>query len=219
MPYRQTDRVIRRLSARREAIFAAAADALAEKGITAVQIIPVAERAGIAAGTVYRYFPSKADLLAAVVRTACEQEVAALDRAVSQAPGPLSALAAAVTTFAARAVSRRRLVLALMTQAAGPELEAVTLSFRRGLAGSFEKLIGEAIATRHLQDQDAAVAATTLLGAVVEGLLGPLAPAAYDPALMRAKIQALTLFALRALGVPDARARGLVVHTAVPLEG
>jgi len=89
MPYRQTDRVIRRLSARREAIFAAAADALAEKGITAVQIIPVAERAGIAAGTVYRYFPSKADLLAAVVRTACEQEVAALDRAVSQAPGPL----------------------------------------------------------------------------------------------------------------------------------
>src|SRR5262249_38134527 len=107
MPYRQTDRVIRRLSARREAILAAACDVLAQKGIAAIQIIPVAERVGIAAGTVYRYFPSKADLLAAVVRTACEQEVAALDRAVSQAPGPLSALAAAVTTFAARAISRR----------------------------------------------------------------------------------------------------------------
>src|ERR1700730_3138571 len=59
MPYRQTERVIRRLSARREAILAAACAALAEQGI---QIIPVAQRAGIAAGTVYRYFPSKADL-------------------------------------------------------------------------------------------------------------------------------------------------------------
>jgi hypothetical protein len=30
------------------------------------------------------------------------------------------------------------------------------------------------------------------------------------------QVQALTLFALRALGVPDARARGLVAQTAQP---
>src|SRR5437588_7948450 len=114
MPYRQTERVIRRLSTRRDAILAAASDALAEKGMAAVQIIPVAERAGIAAGTVYRYFPSKADLLAAVMRTVSEEEIAALDQAAGKAPGPLSALTAAVTTFAARAISRRGLVLALM---------------------------------------------------------------------------------------------------------
>jgi|SRR6516162_4134204 AcrR family transcriptional regulator len=217
MPYRQTETVIRRLSARREAILAAACNALAENGIAAVQIIPVAERAGIAAGTVYRYFPSKADLLAAVVRTISEQEIAALDGASSQAPGPLSALAAAITTFAARAVAQRKLVLALMTQAVEPELQAVTLSFRRALAAALERLIREAIATRHLQDQDAAFAAPALLGAVVESLLGPLAPPYHDPAQMPARVQALTLFGLRALGVSDARARGIVVHTAVPL--
>jgi AcrR family transcriptional regulator len=216
MPYRQTERVIRRLSARRETILAAACAALAEQGIAALQIIPVAERAGIAAGTVYRYFPSKADLLAAVVRTVSEQEIAALDQAAAQAPGPLSALAAAVTTFAARAISRRRLVLALMTQPGEPELETVILSFRRAVAGSFEKLIRAAVGARHLQDQDAAVAATALLGAVMEGLIGPLAPPCHDRAQMRAQVQALTLFGLRALAVPDARARGLVVHTTVP---
>ena len=32
----------------------------------AVQIAPVAERAGIAAGTVYRYFPAKTDLVTAL---------------------------------------------------------------------------------------------------------------------------------------------------------
>jgi AcrR family transcriptional regulator len=218
MPYRHTDRVIRRLAARREAILAAACDALAQQGIAAVQIIPVAERAGIAAGTVYRYFPSKADLLAAVVTTICEQEIAAIDHAAAQAPGPLSALAAAITTFAARAIWRRKLVLALTAAPIEPELEAVTMSFRQALAGAFEKLIREALATRHLEEQDAALGAAALIGTVIEALLGPFAPVCHDRAEMRAKVQALTLFGLRALGVSDARARGLVVQTAMPQE-
>ena len=54
MPYRRTENVMRRLAARREAIVAAARDAAGEGGMAAVQIVPVAQRAGIAAGTVYR---------------------------------------------------------------------------------------------------------------------------------------------------------------------
>jgi hypothetical protein len=52
---------------------------------------------------------------------------------------------------------------------------------------------------------------------LVEGLLGAHAPAApEDPAKARARVQMLTLFALRAVGVVDARARGLVVQTVMP---
>ena len=69
--------------------------------MSAVQIVPVAERAGIAAGTVYRYFPSKDDLVAALVAVIAEQEIAAIRGAVTAAPGPLSALAAAIMAFAA----------------------------------------------------------------------------------------------------------------------
>jgi hypothetical protein len=36
---------------------------------------------------------------------------------------------------------------------------------------------------------------------------------------VRGRVQMLTLFALRALGVVDARARGLVVQTVVPEPG
>jgi AcrR family transcriptional regulator len=59
MPYRRTENVTRRLAARHAAIIAAAREAANEGGMAAVQIAPVAQRAGIAAGTVYRYFPGK----------------------------------------------------------------------------------------------------------------------------------------------------------------
>src|SRR5207245_2035829 len=134
MPYRRTANVVRKLAARHDAILAAACEAAAEGGMAAVQIAPVAARAGIATGTVYRYFPSKTELVAA-----------------------------------------------------------------------------------RLPGQDAALAAPALLGALVEGLIGSRAPAVPDdPAKARAQVQMLTLFALRALGVVDARARGLVVQTVMP---
>src|SRR5262249_27280696 len=66
MVYRRTEKVVRRLAQRHAAIIAAARATAAEAGMAAVQIAPVAERAGIAAGTVYRYFPSKTDPVAAV---------------------------------------------------------------------------------------------------------------------------------------------------------
>ena len=99
MAYRRTENVVRRLAARHDAILAAAGALAAEAGINAVQIAPVAERAGIAAGTVYRYFPSKTDLVAALVAAVSEREIGAMRRAADAAPGPLSALAAALTTL------------------------------------------------------------------------------------------------------------------------
>ncbi|MGB8487110.1 MAG: TetR family transcriptional regulator, partial [Xanthobacteraceae bacterium] len=56
MAYRRTERVLHRLAVRHAAIIAAAGELAAESGMDAVQIVPVAARAGIAAGTVYRYF-------------------------------------------------------------------------------------------------------------------------------------------------------------------
>jgi AcrR family transcriptional regulator len=218
MPYRQTDNVVRKLAARHDAILAAACDAAAEGGMAAVQIAPVAQRAGIAAGTVYRYFPSKTELVAALVAALSEREMAALGAAAKAAPGPLSALAAAITTFAVRALAHRRLAFALIAEPVEPEVDAARASYRQALAAQFGKLIGNALAGGHLPDQNAALAAAALVGALIEGLIGPLAPPpADDPAKVRAQVQMLALFALRALGVVDARARGLVVQTVMQI--
>jgi AcrR family transcriptional regulator len=216
MPYRRTDNVRRKLTARHDAILTAARTLASEGGIAAVQIAPVAERAGIAAGTVYRYFPSKTELVAELVAVFAQSEIAALAKAADAAPGPLSALAAAVATFGARALADRRLAFALIAEPVGHDVDAARVKYRKALAGAFATRIRAAIAGGHLPDQDPGAAAPALVGALIEGLIGPLAPpGGDDPAKQRAAVQSLTLFALRALGVLDARARGLVVQTRI----
>ncbi len=216
MPYRRTENVSRRLAARHAAIIAAARLAASEGGMAAVQIAPVAERAGIAAGTVYRYFPGKTDLVASLIGQISEREIAALRRGAAAAPGPLSAIAAAIIMFATRALRHRRLAFAVIAEPIDAELEPARLGFRRALTAEFAALITNAIAGRHLPEQDATISAVALLGLLVEGLVGPLAPDAAGRE--RDVVQSLTLVGLRALGIADARARGLVVQIAIPAE-
>ena len=56
--------------------------------MAAVQIAPVAQRAGIAAGTVYRYFPAKTDLVAALLTEISEREIGAVRRAADGGARP-----------------------------------------------------------------------------------------------------------------------------------
>jgi AcrR family transcriptional regulator len=216
MVYRRTEKVVRRLAARHDAIIAAAGALAAQAGINAVQIAPVAERADIAAGTVYRYFPSKTDLVAALVASVAEREIGAMRHAADAAPGPLSALAAALTTFAARALAQRKLAFALIAEPVDADTDKARLSYRSALAAEIGRRLAVAMNGGHLPDQDVRIAAPALLGALAEGLVGPLAADTGDDAQMRDAVQTLTLFALRAVGVADARARGLVVQAALP---
>ena len=217
MVYRRTENVVRRLAVRRAEILKAAEAAAAEGGMGAAQIAPVAARAGIAAGTVYRYFPAKTDLVAALVADVSEREIGALRRAADSAPGPLSALAAAIGTFAARALRTRRLAFALLAEPVDADIDAVRLGYRKSLVAELQTRIATASSGGHLPDQDPQLAASAVVGALLEGLIGPLAADQDDdPARMRAAVQSLTLHCLRALGVVDARARGLVVQIALP---
>jgi AcrR family transcriptional regulator len=216
MPYRRTENVVRRLAAREQVILTAATALAAEGGMAAVQIAAVAARAGLAAGTVYRYFPSKTDLIAELVAAVAGRELDAMQAAGDEAPGPLSALAASIASFAARALAERRLAWAVLGEAIDADVDAMRLDFRQSLAAQLEARIVVAIKGRHLPEQDARVAAPALVGAVMEGLLGPLAPSYDDAASAREAVQAMTLLALRALGVIDARARGLVAQVVLP---
>jgi AcrR family transcriptional regulator len=74
---------------RRRRIVQAAAALASRGGVEAMQMRTVAERAGVALGTLYRYFPSKMDLVVAVV----SEEMDTLEGSLERRP-PRSAAAA-----------------------------------------------------------------------------------------------------------------------------
>ena len=135
-----------------------------------------------------------------------------MQTAADAAPGPLSALASAIARFSARALAERRLAWAVIGEAVDAEVDVMRLDFRQSLAGELERRINIAIGLRFLPDQDARLAAPAIVGALMEGLLSPLAPVYEDASQAREAVQTVTLLALRALGVIDARARGLVAQ-------
>ena len=221
MVYRRTEKVVRRLAARHDAIIAAARGLAAEAGMNAVQIAPVAERAGIAAGTVYRYFPSKTDLVGALAADVSEHEIGAIRSAADAAPGPLSALAAAVTTFAARALRQRRLALAMIAERVDADTERMRAA---RTARALARRIRDAPrcrddAAKHLPEQDTPSPRPRWSVRCSKDLIGPLSAASASEGGTREAVQTLTLFALRAVGVADARARGLVVQAMHAVSG
>jgi AcrR family transcriptional regulator len=119
--------------------------------------------------------------------------------------------------FGARALRHRRLAWAVVAEPVDGAINALRLTYRKALAAEFERRIAVAIAGGHLPEQDAALAAAAAVGALLEGLIGPLAPdvgGRLGP--MREAVQAVALNVLRGLGVADAHARGLVAQTTLP---
>jgi AcrR family transcriptional regulator len=189
----------------RERIVTAARELIAEGGYVAAQVAPVAARAGVAVGTVYRYFPSKSDLFAQVFREASQREVDAMHAAVSADPGAPTAdrVAAGVEEFARRAIRGRRLAWALIAEPVDPAVEAERLEFRRAYRDVLASVLTEGIAQGELPAQDPEATASALVGAIGEALVGPLSPASNggDP---EAAIASLVSFCTRAIGMEPA---------------
>jgi AcrR family transcriptional regulator len=177
VPYRPTKRTEARRTATRERIVVAAHALIARGGYRDAQVAAVAARAGAATGTVYRHFPSKAELFAEVFRRASQREVDAT-RAAGESAGPRAAdrLAAAVEAFARRALRGRRLAWALLAEPVDRVVEAERLVFRQAYAAVFADLLSAGVASGELAPQNIELTAAALVGALGEALVGPLSP-------------------------------------------
>src|SRR5947208_11637681 len=154
MPYRPTPRTEARRAEVRERIVRAAWDLIAHGGYAEARVAAVADRAGVATGTVYRHFPSKAGLFAEVFRRASQREVDALARAAAEAEGGAAArIDAAVETFARRALRARRLAWALIAEPVDPAVEAERLVFRRAYRDELADVAESGIAAGPLPAQ------------------------------------------------------------------
>ena len=119
----------------RERILRAAFEQLAEGGYASATIATVAARAGVATGSVYRHFPSKADLLAEVFRRAAQREVDAVAEALGAARTLDARIAGAVAVFVHRALASPARAYALLAEpvdpAVGPPAARLPARLRR----------------------------------------------------------------------------------------
>ena len=177
MAYRPTERTEARRAEVRARIVAAARELIARGGYAEAQVSAVAEAAGVATGTVYRHFPSKAELFAEVFREASQREVDAVAEVAESAAGDAAArIAAAVEAFARRALAAHRLAYALLAEPVDPGVEAERLAFRRAYRDVFAALIATGVEAGELPGQDPELTGAALVGAIGEALVGPLSP-------------------------------------------
>src|SRR3954470_22446644 len=189
MPYRPTERTRARLAATRERIVSAALTQRAEGGYASASVVAVARRAGVATGSVYRHFPSKADLFAEVFRRAAQREVDVLRTMTDRSEPVTHRLAAWVEAFVRRALAEPVRAYALIAEPVDEAADAERLTvrrehahlfaraldgerrpFRRASAGLFARPLDDGVRPGQIPALAAELTAAAIVGALAEAL-------------------------------------------------
>ena len=177
MAYRQTPAVEARLQDNRVRILQAARSLVSEGGWKEAQVASVAAVAGIATGTVYRYFSSKAELFAEVLSAVSQREVDVMAAIAQADETAASRLCTAVTTFVRRAMRNPRLAYALIAEPCDKEIDEARLTYRAAISEVIRSIIASGQAAGEMtSDIQSNIAASVVVGGFMEGLIGPLSP-------------------------------------------
>ena len=200
MPYRPTERTEARKARTRERIFEAALEQVAEGGYASAGVNAVAERAGVAVGSVYRHFPSKAALFAEVFSRASQRELDVVVEVTAAAEGSCAGrIAAGVEAFCRRALARPVLAYAQIAEPVDPAVESERLRLRRGYRDAFARVLREGVEAGELRPHDSVTVAAAVVGALGEALVGPLSASNGGRRRDEALVATLVQFCLDAL--------------------
>lgn len=187
----------------RERLLTAARQLIEEGGYGAASVLAIAERAGVAAGTLYRHFASKEELFVEVFRSVCEREERAMRAAAQALPdgaGARERLETVLATFAKRALRNPRLAWALIAEPVDPRVDAERLAYRARYAELIAAGLAAGIAAGELPQQNSELTAAALVGGCGEALVGPLSPLAAGGPDAEEIVAALRTFVGRAVG-------------------
>lgn len=161
--------------ATRERLLAVARELIEQGGYGSASVAAIADRAGVAAGTLYRHFVSKEELFLEVFRDVCAGEERAMRAAADDAgPGAVDRLEAVLTTFARRALENRPLAWALLAEPVDQLVDAERLAYRERYATLIASELRTAIDGGEIPEQDVGITAAALVGGCGEALVGPL---------------------------------------------
>jgi len=203
MAYRRSRLMEERLADNRERIVRAARHLVARGGFREAQIAAVATEAGLSTGSIYRYFPSKAELFVELLGKAAEHEIDIL-RSIAEGEGtPSARLFAAVESFTRRALDGRYLAYAFIAEPVDPEVDEARIRHRRAIAEVLKSIVRAGIESGEFPDQDLDASAACLVGAFTEALIGPTAPSAEAVSDRERLIEQICTFCFRAIAGRD----------------
>jgi AcrR family transcriptional regulator len=189
----------------RERLLNAARELIEEGGYGAASVLAIADRAGVAAGTLYRHFASKEELFVEVFRSVCAREERAMRAAADQLSEQATArerLETVLGTFARRALRNPRLAWALIAEPVDPRVDAERIAYRARYAELIAAGLAAGIDAGELPEQNVSLTAAALVGGCGEALVGPLSPLASSGPGADEIVEALRTFVGRAVGAP-----------------
>jgi len=172
--------------ARRQAILEAALDVFAAEGFAAAKLDDVAEKAGVAKGTIYLHFKDKQDLFEQMVREAVFPVIARLEELAKLPDLPAElVLRAMFEVFRTQVLATRRKHLLRLILTEGPRFPAIAAFYHREVVARGLALMGELLnrarANGELSAEGLArfpqlVVAPLILAVVWDGLFAAIEP-------------------------------------------
>lgn len=210
MAYRTTTARLERDQALREHILGCALQQVADGGFAALTMTSLASAAGIATGSLYRYFPGKGALASEVFIRATRLEVDTLKAQFFGKGLAAERMQRGIALFAARAWHSRQMAYALIAEPVDPEVDAQRLRYREAYADLYARLIREGLEDGSFQVDNIPITAACLVGCIAEALIGPLSPQAralrasgLPSESLDSVTRAITRFCLSALGAKE----------------
>jgi AcrR family transcriptional regulator len=171
---------------RRQAILEAALAVFAEEGFAAARLDHVAERAGVAKGTIYLHFKDKQDLFEQMVREAVSPVIARLEALAELPDLPADmVLKSMFTVFRTEILGTSRKALLRLVMTEGPRFPAIAEFYHREVVSRGMKLMGGVLARVGARGELSAegltrfpqlVVAPLILAVIWDGLFASLEP-------------------------------------------
>jgi AcrR family transcriptional regulator len=162
----------------RAKLLVAAREVVEEGGYGAASVLAIAERAGVAGGTLYRHFASKQELFVELFREVSGGEERAMLNAWEAGAGTpaIDRLEQVLATFARRALRNPQLAWALLAEPVDPLVDAERLAYRARYTALVAAAVRAAVDAGEIPRQDVSFTAAAVVGGCGEALVGPLSP-------------------------------------------
>ena len=201
MAYRSTEKTRAHMASQRDKLLIAALEIVSNDGFSALTIVAVAAKSGLAVGSVYQHFKSKDQLLLQVYCDLAVKDLTLNTDQILISPVATEQFDSALEQFFAKALMADKLAYALFVEPISPLIIQERQRYKAEFSTIFADIIKRGISQKVFLDQDPQIAANAIIGILIESLLIPMQWQSHAmPTFERIKlIQQCQLFCIRAV--------------------